>query len=87
MESSHTIGVAGLGVPQSSGNASFPSVCWGASNQQAVAMDPSDVESVRNLFKSLERGNDGGVIKSQGSRMKSPLIRFEKCLSNVHVPT
>jgi hypothetical protein len=32
------------------------------------------------------RGRVGEVIKSQGTRMKSPVIRFEKCLSKVHVP-
>jgi hypothetical protein len=80
------MGTGGLGVPHSSGIASFARVWYDGSNQHAVARDPSDVESVRNLFKSFVRGSEGGVTKSQGRRMKSPVMRFEKCLSKVQVP-
>lgn len=84
--SCHTIGVVRVEEPHSSGTASFPRCRFCVSNQHAVAIAPSDVESVLNLFKIVVSGSEGGATKSQGTRMKSPVIRFEKCRNKVHVP-
>lgn len=84
--SCHTIGVEGTEEPHSSGTASFPMCEFCVSNQHEVAIAPSDVESVLNLFRIVVSGSEGGAIKSQGTKMKSPVIRFEKCRNKVQVP-
>ena len=85
LDSSHTMDVDGVSGPHSSRVASFPGR-WLA-NQHAVAIDPSDIESVLNLFSSALRSREGGGMKSHGSRTKSSRMRLENCLSRVQVPT
>lgn len=74
--SSHTTEVGGICGPHSSGNASFAGLC--ASNQQVVAIDPSEIASTRNLLRSRLSGRESGGIKSQGTRIKSSFILLEK---------
>jgi hypothetical protein len=82
--SSHTIGVGGGNEPQSSTIAFLSGGV--ASNQQAVAIDPSVLLSVRNLFRMVCRESEGGGMKSQERRTKSSEIRLEKCRRRAHVP-
>ena len=51
---------------------------------QAIA--PSASASVRNLASRVERGREGGGMKSHGRRMKSDWMRLEKCRRTVPVP-
>jgi hypothetical protein len=75
-DSSHTMEAGGICGPHSSGNASFAGFC--ASNQQVVAIDPSETASTRNLLSSKLRGREGGGMKSQGTSIKSSFILLEK---------
>lgn len=73
-------------VPHSSGMESFPRWGFCDSNQKPVAIAPSEVDSVRNLFRILVSGSDDGTTRSHGTRIKSFAIRLEKCLSRAQVP-
>lgn len=81
--SSHTMGI-GVCTSQSSELDDFSLTL---SNQHAVAMAPSDNDSVRNLFKILTSERPEGGIKSHGNIMKSCLMRWAKCCSIAEVPT
>lgn len=41
------------------------------SNQQDVIIEPSTLDSIRNLLRRVVRGKDSGGTRSHGRRMKS----------------
>jgi hypothetical protein len=84
LRSSHTITTGEAVGPHSSGK--VPASERRLAYQHVVPIDPSDVDSARNLFKSVARGREAGGIKSQGSKTKSSRIRFEKWRSSWQVP-
>lgn len=81
---SQTMGVVEGGVPHSSGVAPFSGRC--TLSQQEVTMDPSRLDSTRNLLMISVSGKLSGGTRSQGRRIKSRCIRDAKFLSTVQVP-
>jgi len=77
--------VGGICGPHSSGKVSFAGLC--VSNQQVVAIAPSEMASTRNLLSSKLSGREGGGMKSQGTRIKSSVTLLAKCRRMAHVPT
>lgn len=78
------IGTGELTAPHSSSALDF-SGCLG-SKKQAVAIDPSLVDSALNLLRRRESGKDGGGTISQGRSMKSCWMRGAKCRKIAQVP-
>lgn len=52
--------------------------CCGTSYQALVRTEPSDADSIRNLFSTVESWREGGGIKSHGNTTKSRSIRCAK---------
>ena len=82
---SHTMGTEAGSRPHSSVVVFLSG--FRASKKHAVAIEPSYVDSVRNLSNTRESGNVFEGMKSQGRRTKSCLIRFAMWRRTAQVPT